>query len=140
MRTPLTSTAIALALALPAFGAASAQEPAEPAFNPGSHYTAVFSQHNGRWRLLPADGQDFEVDTLTCPASPPIPTGIWLLTRDAQGQPELLAPSSTLLPVGSPDRIALRSCDDADTTGALAAPQTLIDLLAANTGAIYVER
>ncbi|PKM01652.1 MAG: hypothetical protein CVV17_06830 [Gammaproteobacteria bacterium HGW-Gammaproteobacteria-7] len=128
-----------LILTLAAQGTASAQQSAEPAFNAGSHYTAVFSQHNGRWRLLPADGQDFEVDTLTCPASAPIPTGIWLLTRDTEGRPELLAPSSTALPAGSPDRIALRPCDAAGDGDALAAPQALIDLLAANTGAIYVE-
>lgn len=140
MRPYLTFAAIALTLMLSAHDGALAQESTEPAFNPGSHYTAVFTQHNGRWRLLPADGQDFEIDTLTCPSSPPIPAGIWLLTRDAQGRPELLAPSSTALPAGSTDRIALRPCDAAGDGDALAAPQALIDLLAANTGAIYVER
>lgn len=140
MRTPIAPFVAALTIALSAAAPTCAQETVEPVYAPGGHYTASFSQGTGRWRLLPADGQDFEVEALSCPASAPIPDGLWLLTRDTEGRPELLAPSSTPLPPGTSDRIALRSCDAAGDGPALVAPGALIDLLAATTGAIYVER
>ena len=54
-----------------------------------------------------------------------------------QGRPELLAPSVTRLPIGAADRIALRSCDQAHGRD-LAVPQSVLELLAVHTGAVYV--
>jgi hypothetical protein len=45
----------------------------------------------------------------------------------------------TRLPAGASDHIALRACDQAHGRE-LAVPQTVLDLLAANTGAVYVAR
>jgi hypothetical protein len=133
MRTlSLASSLLALALSS---GAAFAQD-AEPVYSAGQ-YTAVLHQRSGLWQLQPADGQDLDVRALACPTDSTLPNGLWLLVRDDQGRPELIAPSSTPLPAGSPDRVALRPCDE-DGTG-LAAPQALIDLLAANAGAVYVD-
>ena len=50
-----------------------------------------------------------------------------------------MAPSATPLPAGASDHIALRACDQAHGRE-LAVPQTVLDLLASNTGAVYVGR
>lgn len=127
-------------LALSAASLAQAPHPelaSEAVYRPGSEYTATLDQSHNRWRLQPVNGQDVEIDIGTCATGAMIPTGIWLLVIDAEGRPGLLAPSATRLPAGRPDRVALRACDKAKGRE-LAVPQTVLDLLTANTGAIYV--
>lgn len=134
-----------LALALAAMSLSAAANPARPVaelaaagdYSPGSQYTASFHQTLNRWRLQPADGQDVEIDTGACATGAMIPAGLWLLVRDAQGRPELLAPSVTPLPAGSPDRIPLRNCEDAQGRS-IAVPRTLLQILGERTGAVYV--
>lgn len=134
-----TLTAAALlasagALAQPAIPAAAS---ADDLYQAGSQYTASFDQAHNRWRVQPVGGQDVVIDTGTCATGATLPTGLWLLVLDGRGQPGLVAPSVTRLPVGSPDHVALRACDRAQGSD-IAVPQTLLDLLASNTGAIYV--
>jgi len=112
-------------------------EPAGGVFVPGSQYTASLDQTHNRWRLQPLAGPDRIIDTGTCATGAMIPAGVWLLVRDARGRPELLAPSATVLPAGVPDRVALRSCDQARGSD-LAVPPALLDMLVAGTGAVYV--
>lgn len=108
-------------------------------YQAGGQYTAVLNSKNAQWRLLPSDGQDFAIQIdKNCASSMRIPTGLWLLTRDAQGAPELLAPSQTVLPVGHSGRIPVVNCSNHESKG-LALPASLIEWLADNTGAIYVE-
>jgi hypothetical protein len=138
---------LSLFLALAAMSlsaAASTARPAFPAFEEasagfaaGSQYTASFDQTHNRWRLQPADGQDVEIDTGACATGAMIPTGVWLVVRDARGRPELLAPSVTTLPAGSPDHVALRSCDEAQGRS-IAVPRALLEILGERTGAVYV--
>ena len=106
-------------------------------YDPGSQYTASLDQTHNQWRLQPANGDDLVIDTGTCATGTMVPSGVWLVVRDPQGRPELLAPSVTRLPRGMPDRVALRSCGKA-TGGELAVPQTVLDLLSERSGAIYV--
>ena len=113
-------------------------EDAGPVFNASSQYTAVYRQAAGQWRILPATGQDLAIATGDCAAGRTIPKGVWLVTRDDQGRVELLAPSTTELPAGAADTVAVRACDQAEP-GALALPQPLIDLLASDAGAVLVE-
>ena len=139
MRLPLILALAAMSLS----AAASTARPAFPAdtaipgFAPGGQYTASFDQSHNRWRLQPADGQDVEIDTGACATGSMIPTGVWLVVRDARGRPELLAPSVTPLPAGAPDRIALRNCEEA-TGRAIAVPRALLEILGERTGAVYV--
>ncbi|MEO8160413.1 MAG: hypothetical protein ABI588_03265, partial [Arenimonas sp.] len=112
-------------------------DPAEPVYVPGGQYTATLDQTQNVWRFLPMNGQDVVIDAGSCATGTMAPAGVWLLQLDRSGRPELIAPSTTPLPSGSPDHIALRSCDRA-RGNELAVPQTVLDLLAANTGAIYV--
>jgi hypothetical protein len=136
MRTSILTLLLAAALT-PAVAGAQTQEADAPQYVAGSQYTAELNQTTGHWHLLPANGQDVEIDTGTCATGAVHPKGLWLLVRDANGRPELLAPSTTPLPVGSPDRIAIRSCDQA-TGNELAVPQVVIDLLTADTGAVLL--
>ena len=106
-------------------------------YTPGGQYTATFDQTHNYWWLHPANGQDVVIDTVTCATGAMVPAGYWVVEVDSKGRLELVAPSITPLPAGSPDRIELRSCDTAQGRQ-LAVPQTVLDLLATNTGAIYV--
>ena len=137
MRSHLTALALATALASIS---ANAQSPADnaPYYNAGSQYTASLDRTSGHWRLQPSSGQDIEINTGLCPTGTTVPVGLWLLVRDANGRPELLAPSTTLLPAGHSERLALRNCDEAGEQQ-LAVPQTLLDLLVNSTGAILVQ-
>ena len=113
-------------------------EDAGPVFNAGSQYTAVLDQAHGRWQILPLSGQDLAIDTGACANGNVVPKGVWLVTRDDEGRVQLVAPSTTALPNGAADTVAVRSCDTADAD-ALAVPQPLIDLLAADAGAVLVQ-
>jgi hypothetical protein len=113
-------------------------EDAGPVFNAGSQYTAVLDQAHGRWQLLPLSGQDLAIDTGACANGNVLPKGVWLVTRDADGRVQLVAPSTTALPAGAADTVAVRSCDEAGAD-ALAVPQPLIDLLAADAGAVLIQ-
>jgi hypothetical protein len=129
----------ALTAAVLAGNASAAEiEDAGPVFNSSSQYTAVYRQGEGRWQILPVTGQDLAIDTGECAADATIPKGVWLVTRDAEGRVQLLAPSTTVLPAGAADTIAVRPCDQSEP-GALALPQALIDLLAADTGAVLID-
>ena len=130
---------VAIALSAGAYSVIS-KPVEEPVFVDGQ-FTATLDQKSQHWRLLPIDGQDVEVFSpeRQCGIGAPIPAGIWLVTRDSNGRPELLAPSVTALPDGYADRVHLRACGEAtDGRPALEVPQILIDVLAERTVAIYV--
>ncbi len=132
----LTTLIASILLSSAAF---SAELDANPQYQAGGQYTAVFNSLNTQWQLLPSDGQDFAIQLKdNCHATARIPVGLWLLTRDANGKPELLAPSQTVLPAGHSGRIPVVSCGD-DKTRGLAIPASLIQWLGDNTGAIYVK-
>lgn len=138
----LLSTTLLTAAVLPSGLAAAptratAPEPIESVYVPGGQYTATLDQTQNVWRFLPLNGQDLLIDAGTCSTGAMAPAGVWLLLLDKQGRPELVAPSDTRLPAGSPDHIALRACDQASGRE-LAVPQAVLELLAANTGAVYV--
>lgn len=136
---------LALGLLLIAPVLAPAAEPAadEAIFVEGSLYSAVL--HTGRqaWRLLPADGPSLVLKVRpACQAGLPPPRGLWLLTRDAEGRPALVAPSSTDLPPGHPGQVPLVACGEPlpEGTPALAVPADIIAWLGQHSGAIYVAR
>jgi hypothetical protein len=120
--------------------AVAAVDGADPVYVAGSQYTAVLDQASQHWQLLPASGQVLDISSTACKTGAPIADGVWLLVLDADGHPSLLAPSTTALPAGASDRVALRACDESTDDAAVYAPQELIDLLAANAGAIYVQQ
>ncbi len=111
---------------------------ADAVYAESSQFTARFDQTNNTWKLLPQAGDPVTIEVGRCATGTMAPQGVWLVTQDAEGQPELVATSATRLPAGSPDRFAMRDCGEANGRQ-LAVPRTVIDLLAANTGAIYVD-
>jgi hypothetical protein len=139
-------TSLALFITAALFSSAAfAQTPiasfdnADPVYVAGSQYTAILDQASQHWQLLPASGQVLDISSTACKAGAPIADGVWLLVLDADGRPSLVAPSTTALPAGAADHVALRACDESAGDDAVFAPQELIDLLAINTGAIYVQ-
>jgi len=142
----MRNTSLVLEITLVAFAASALFAPPkadatgidEPVYTAGSQYTATLTQTGSQWRLQPIAGQDIAISTGTCATGAMVAPGLWLVVRDAHGGLELVAPSATILPAGRPGRVALRACDEAHGRD-LAVPQTVLDLLAGNTGAILVQ-
>ena len=109
-----------------------------PVYQAGSQYTAVLDTQISQWHMVPRIQQDIAQYDKHCHSNVEIPVGLWLLTRDSNGNPELLAPSQTRLPNGHSGRIALISCSDKQSKG-LAVPAKMMDWLSKNTSAIYVK-
>jgi len=133
-------------IAVAALAAAAAQakpRAADPVFVAGSQYSAVLSQADRSWRLLPLDGADVELRAgggASCASSAPLARGVWLVTRDESGRLELVAPSSTALAAGAPTHVALVACGDADARSpAVVAPRVLVDWLGSSAGAVYAD-
>lgn len=128
---------------LPAATAAATPAADEAIFVEGSRYDAVFNSDLNRWRLLPARGRAMNLRVAaSCHGGSPPPPGLWLLTRDADDRPVLVAPSATALPAGHPGRVRVLPCDqaDADALPALAVPEPIIEWLSTHSGTIYVPR
>ncbi|MFY2763223.1 hypothetical protein [Arenimonas sp. MALMAid1274] len=123
--------------------AAQASRPAadEAVFVEGARYSAVLDSQGRAWRLLPAGGRDLSLRVSgECHAGSVPPRGLWLLTQDAQGRPELVAPSATALPAGHSGRIRVVACGQPAPQGTLALPAGLVQWLQQNSGSIYVAR
>ncbi|MFT3807020.1 hypothetical protein [Arenimonas sp.] len=109
----------------------------ESAYVTRDQYSAVLHQSRGVWQLQPANGQDLMIDTLACQNGKVLPKGLWLLVPGERGRYDLVAPSVTRLPAGAAPQVKLRDCAQAGPAD-LAVPQALIDLLAQQTSAVYV--
>lgn len=121
--------------------AAAAPVADDAIFVEGARYSAVLNRGAGTWRLLPATGGDLKLRVAPdCRAGTMPPRGLWLLTRDSQGRPELIAPSATPLPPGHGGHIRLVDCGRPIARGepALAVPAGLVDWLQQHSGVIYV--
>lgn len=138
IKAALSLSALAISGALAAYS--KIPQP-EPVFIAGSQYSVTLNQRSHEWKLLSPDGAELSVANTgpACAAQAPLPNGVWLITRDAQGRPELVAPSVTRLPKGHPDHVALIACGEHVEGRSLAAPLTLIEWLGNSAGAVYVE-
>jgi hypothetical protein len=118
----------------------AAAPPADEAiFVEGVRYSAVLSQQSRAWRLLPARGHSVRLAVADgCRAGASPPRGLWLLTKDAQGRPELVAPSATPLPAGHAGRLRVVACGTPAGDDALPVPPALLGWLQQNSGVIYV--
>lgn len=142
MKSPMIAAVLASLLAT---SAATAAAPAadDGVFVEGTRYSAVFSPGQSTWRLLPADGADIRLKVSPdCRPGAELPAGLWLLTRDAAGQPQLVAPSSTPLPLGHSGHVRLVACDRAASAAepSLPLPANLLAWLEGHSGSIYVVR
>lgn len=136
----LMTALLSLALVSPVVSAAPPAAD-EAIFVEGARYDAVLSRGANAWRLLPAAGGELRLSVADhCRTGLTPPRGLWLLTRDAEGRPELVAPSATPLPTGHSGHIRLVDCGQPVAAGetALALPPGLIAWLQQNSGTIYV--
>ena len=120
-----------------ALGAATPAE--QPALIVDSQYSASFDQGRGSWILVPpAGGVVMQQNVGRCRDDRAISPGLWLVTRDAVGRIELVAPSVTPLPAGHPERIPVLACDSSEADG-LHLPRPLIDALLRDHGVVRIE-
>ena len=130
-------------LLLPLSVLATVRPPADDGiFVEGARYDAVLDPHAGVWRLLSPSGPERRLRVADrCLGGALPPAGLWLLTREDDGDPLLVALSSTPLPPGHSGRIAVVDCGphaplpDAE---AIAVPPGLRAWLQQHTGTVYV--
>jgi len=131
--------AIAASLAA---GQAAATANYEPLYIFDGQYTATLQQHAHRWQLQPLRGDEIDVidHASDCGSTAPIPKGLWLVSQDGKGRPQLVAPSVTALPPGFPEHVALRACGDPeDGDLALFVPPVALNWIAANVGSVLLD-
>jgi hypothetical protein len=118
----------------------------------GGQYTAALQQHARHWHLLPLQGADVDVieHASTCVNRMHIPHGVWVVTSDSAGRPQLVAPSATVLPAGFPQQLELRACGDnsgsartdgarTDSAAALLVPAMVLDWIKANVSSVMID-
>ena len=118
---------------------ASTRLPQKPVYFDGGQYSAALSQNARQWHLQPLAGDDVEVIDRTCINRTHVPVGVWFVSRDGNGRLQLLAPSSTILPAGYPQQIALRACGDAGTDTSLQVPPVVLAWLEANVNSVLID-
>ena len=130
-----------------ASASAAAADPAgnlTPVYAEAGQYSATLERESQRWRLTPIEGETLDIRSADlCPSTArPLP-GLWLVGRDAEGRPELIAPSATLLPAGHSGRVALRPCSDPALRDAridaYGVPGKVLEWLANEAGAVMVD-
>ena len=134
----LTFMALAGGFAL-ASAMASTRLPQKPVYFDGGQYSASLSQNARQWRLQPLDGNDVEVIDRACMNRSHVPDGVWLVSHDAEGHLQLLAPSTTILPTGYPEQIALRACGEAGTDTALQVPPVVLTWIENNVNSVLID-
>lgn len=134
----LVFTALAGGFAL-ASTLASSRLPEKPVYFEGGQYSAALAQGARQWRLQPLAGNDVEVTDRACINRTHVPDGVWLVSRDAAGKLQLLAPSSTLLPAGYPEQIELRACGDPGSGLALQVPPVVLAWIENNVNSVLID-
>ena len=128
--------------ALGAGSLAAATPTYEPLYIFDGQYTATLQQHAHRWQLQPLRGDEVDVvdHAKDCGSAKPIPHGLWFVSQDANGKPQLVAPSVTALPAGFPQHVALRACgEQADGDVALFVPPVALSWINANVGTVLID-
>ena len=141
MKRLIPAALLALGLLVSPVAPAAVPQADDAVFVEGARYSAVLSRGERAWRLLPAAGAELRLNVAAdCQAGAAPPRGLWLLSVDAQGRPELVAPSATPLPAGHPGHVRLVACDQpiAEGEAAMALPDRLVEWLQQNSGSIYV--
>ncbi|PKM08238.1 MAG: hypothetical protein CVV14_04950 [Gammaproteobacteria bacterium HGW-Gammaproteobacteria-4] len=125
-------------------GSALANATPSPTLRAALDYSAHFSPDRDDWQVFHHDGRSLRVlADADCRNEQAPPEGLWLLTRNGAGQPELLAPSALPLPAGHSGHIALLACDapaPVNDGGVLRVPSELMEWLTDNAGLVYVSR
>ena len=138
MKVLMNRLVVVLAAVMPMLTIAATDPVDDSALIAETQYSAVFEQARGSWLLYPPGaGVVMQQGVGNCREDQAIAPGLWLITHDAGGRVELVAPSVTPLPAGHPDRIVLLACDSAES-GGLHLPRALIEVLARDHGVVRV--
>jgi hypothetical protein len=127
----------AFAAAAPASGAAY-----DPVYITDGQYTATLLQHAHLWRLQPLRGDEVEVvdHSPDCGSASPLPEGLWYVSQDEHGRPQLVAPSVTALPAGFPQHVALLACGEKSNGGfALFVPAVALNWINDFVGTVLID-
>ena len=127
--------------ALAAGAPASGTPTYEPIYITDGQYTATLQQHSHRWRLQPLRGDEVEVSdhSKACGSSTPVPNGLWYVSQDEHGRPQLVAPSVTALPAGFPQHVALRVCGEKNNDDlALYVPAVALNWISDYVGSVLI--
>jgi len=114
----------------------------EPVYITDGQFTATLEQHSHRWRLQPLRGDEVDISDHSdlCGSRQPIPHGLWYVSQDGTGRPQLVAPSVTPLPSGFPQHVALRACGDAnDDALALFVPAVALAWINDHVGSVLID-
>lgn len=122
-----------------ASAAVSSRLPQKPVYFDGGQYSATLFQGARRWSLQPLAGDDVDVIDRACMNRTHVPVGVWLVWHAGDGHLQLLAPSSTILPTGFPQQIALRVCGDAGADTALQVPAVVLGWLETNVNSVLID-
>lgn len=135
-------TALFATIALAAQAQAIATPTYEPIYITDGQFTATLEQHSHRWRLQPLRGDEVDITdrSTTCGSHAPIPHGLWYVSQDEHGRPQLVAPSVTALPNGYPQTVALRACgDQAGDSVALFVPAVALAWINDHVGSVLID-
>lgn len=138
----LMSTALFTAATVATAATASAIPAYEPIYITDGQFTATLQQHAHRWLLQPLRGDEVDITdrSQSCGSSAPIPHGLWYVSQDDHGRPELIAPSVTQLPSGFPQHVALLSCgENAGNAVALFVPAVALNWISDNVGSVLID-
>jgi hypothetical protein len=135
---------VILSLLVATSAIADTSEGLRPVYADAGQYSASLDRESHLWRLAPIVGETVEVRPAElCPSTTRPAPGLWLVGRDAEGRPELIAPSATLLPAGHSGRVALRACDDPALreagVDAYGVPGLVLEWLTDQAGAVMVD-
>ena len=114
----------------------------EPVYITDGQFTATLDQREHRWRLQPLRGDEVDITDRSnaCGSREPIPHGLWYVSQDDRGRPQLVAPSVTALPSGFPQRVAMRACGDtADDASALFVPAVALAWINDHVGSVLID-
>jgi hypothetical protein len=129
--------ATALGAGLPANGKVNY----EPLYITDGQYTATLQQHSHRWLLQPLRGDQIEIvdHSQDCGSRAPMPKGLWYVSQDGHGHPQLIAPSVTPLPNGFPQQVALRACGEHGDGLALYVPPVALNWISDFVGSVLID-
>jgi hypothetical protein len=132
---PLQRCFALFAFALAGLATTSAHASVEPA--PGS-YSARLDPEARQLHVYDPSGAVLQFQVSGCGEGLSMPTGLWLLSRDSQDRPVLLAPSATELPKGHPGAIAIVRCGEHFDGQALRLPAAILQTLEDHASAIFI--
>jgi len=124
----LTSTAVA--------------KPGSAVYFSHGQYSATLRQSDRRWLLQPMHGPVVEIrfQSPGCTSRLNVPHGVWFVSRDNRGRPELIAPSAIRLPRGFPPTLPMRVCDgNAFRKPGLSVPSIVYDWIGSHVGSVMID-